>query len=169
MYRYLLIVIACTTLLIGIQLPNFVDQYEKRLDAHFIEAGNNLRGFQEIANRYFGGSLEALIQKHEASGDTVFRDESKPIKEIYTRYLRFKGEKQALDTDLIGKIAFLASDADRELLNETYVNYSFAMLLNKTSVLSGFVIVTLVLILIELLRLIWARLIRLARGRHAAW
>ena len=163
MYRYFLIVVACAALLIGIQVPNFVDQYEKRLDAHFIEAATNLKGFQEIADRYFGGSLDALIEKHEASDDDVFRDEAKPVKEIYARYLRFKSEKQALGTDLAGKAAYLVAYGDRELLEETYTNYSFAMLLNRTSVLSGLLVVTIVLLVIELLRMIG----KLILGRRA--
>jgi hypothetical protein len=163
MYRYFLIVVACAALLVGIQVPNFVDQYEQRLDAHFIEAATNLRGFQEIADRYFGGSLDALIEKHEASDDNVFRDEAKPIKEIYLRYLRFKAEKQALDTEHAGKVAHLLAYGDRELLSETYTNYSFAMLLNRTSVLSGLFIVTIVLLAIELIRLIG----KLILGRRA--
>ncbi|MBW2674963.1 MAG: DUF2937 family protein, partial [Deltaproteobacteria bacterium] len=59
LYRYFLILIACAALLFGIQIPNFVDQYEKRLDAHFIEVENNLRGYQEIADRYYDGSVAA--------------------------------------------------------------------------------------------------------------
>jgi hypothetical protein len=153
-YRYFLVVVACLTLLVGIQVPNFVDQYEKRLDAHFIEVANNLQGFQEIADRHFGGSLEALIAKHETSDDTVFHDEARPIRKIHARYLRFKAEKEALDTELPGKVAYLLTYGDRELLSETYNDYSFALLLNKASVLSGLVTVTIVLLVIELLRMI---------------
>ena len=36
-YRYLIVVIACISLLIGLQVPNFADQYEKRVDAHLRE------------------------------------------------------------------------------------------------------------------------------------
>lgn len=168
-YRYSLILIACVALLIGIQVPNFINQYEKRLDAHFAEAANNLKGFQEIASRYFGGSIESLIAKHEASEDSVFKGEARPIRNIYERYLRFQAEKAALDTDFAGKVAFLVSAADRELLNETYVKYSFAMLLDKTSVLSGIVAVVIVLLLIELLRAIAGRLSVFAARARATW
>ncbi len=160
-YRYFLILIACAALLIGIQVPNLVDQYEKRLDAHFIEAANNLKGFQEIADRYFFGSIEALIAKHEASEDRVFKEEAKPIRNIYERYLIFKSEKLALETTLAGKVAHLIANADRELLRETYTNYSFALLLNAESVFAGLVLVALVVLAIELLRMIVARLFRM--------
>ena len=35
--RFLLLCLAVASVLVGIQAPNFVDQYEKRLDAHLIE------------------------------------------------------------------------------------------------------------------------------------
>jgi hypothetical protein len=84
-YRDFLILVACVALLLGIQVPSFVDQYEKRLDAHFIEVKNNLRGFQEIADKFHGGSLEALIAKHEASEDRTFKDEARPIRNMYEK------------------------------------------------------------------------------------
>ena len=64
-YRYFLILIACISILLGIQIPSFVDQYEKRLDAHFLEVTNNLRGYQEIAEKFFNGSITELIKKHD--------------------------------------------------------------------------------------------------------
>src|SRR5581483_6371599 len=67
LYRYLLILIACVALLMGIQIPSFVDQYEKRLDAHLQEVQADLKGYQDIANRDFGGSMEALIRRHKES------------------------------------------------------------------------------------------------------
>lgn len=166
-YRYFLILVACAALLIGIQVPNFVDQYEKRLDAHFIEVSNNLKGFQEIADRHFGGSIESLIAKHEASEDSVFKDEARPIRNIYERYVRFKSEKAALDTTLAGKIAHLAPAGDRELLRETYNNYLFALLLNGEAVLAGFIFVAIVVLAIEILRMIAAFFLRRVRSRHA--
>lgn len=113
-YRYSLILLACVLLLMGIQIPSFVDQYEKRLDAHFIEVKTNLRGFQQIADRYFGGSLEALINKHEQSGDEIFREEARPIRSMYLRYLRFSQQKLGLNTHLAGKVFFIST---REIKN----------------------------------------------------
>ncbi|MBD3649377.1 MAG: DUF2937 family protein, partial [Pseudomonadales bacterium] len=54
-YRYFSIILASLLLLTGLQVPSFVDQYEKRVDAHLLEVTENLRGFQEIADEYYGG------------------------------------------------------------------------------------------------------------------
>ncbi len=166
-YRYFLIVIACAALLVGIQIPNFVDQYEKRLDAHFIEVANNLKGFQEIADKYCAGSIESLIAKHEGSEDSVFQDEARPIRNIYERYLRFQAERAALATTFAGKVAHLATNGDRELLRETYGNYSFALLLNTISVVCGFIAAAIAVLVIEFFRMIGLGLVHRMRTRQA--
>ena len=48
-------------LLLGIQVPAFVDQYAKRVDAHWREARTNLGEFQLDADRYFNGDMQRLI------------------------------------------------------------------------------------------------------------
>ena len=75
LYRYLLIVIACVALLAGIQLPNLVDQYQKRIDAHLREVTANLKPYQEIANKFTGGSLDQLIELHRRSNEKAFQDD----------------------------------------------------------------------------------------------
>jgi hypothetical protein len=165
LYRYFLILVACTAILLGIQIPNFVDQYEKRLDAHFIEVKENLRGYQEIADRYYDGSIPALIKKHEESDDKATREEAKPIRRMVERYQRFEGEKRFLETDLAHKIAFISMRGDRELIRETWKNYSFMIPLNRDAVLSGAVSAAVLLVLIELVVLFLARLFRTARRR----
>lgn len=161
-YRYFLILVACAAILLGIQIPSFVDQYEKRLDAHFNEAENNLRGYQEIADKFYGGSLAALLDKHERSLDEIFREEARPIKNIFERYQRFTKEKLSLNTGLPGKIAYLVTQGDKELIDETYANYSFTVPLNGQAVSSGIIFMAIVVLVIELLR------IAVIKGIHAA-
>jgi hypothetical protein len=159
-YRYTLILIACAALLVGIQIPNFVDQYQKRLDAHLSEVKNNLQGYQDIANRLYGGSLAALIAKHQQSTDPAFRQEAQPLANIVQRYDHFAKELTALATGLPGKIAHIVTQGDRELLDETYNNYSFAVPLNETAVTTGFIFMGVMVLVIESLRLLIARLLR---------
>ena len=160
LYRYFLIIIACTAILFGIQIPSFVDQYEKRLDAHFIEVQTNLRGFQEIADRFHGGSLEALIEKHEKSNDATFQGEAEPIRNMYRRFLKFKAEKTALATSLPKKLAFILTQGDKELVNETRRSYSYTIPLNQSAVTSGVIAAASVILVFELLRIVFAALAR---------
>ena len=165
LYRYALILIACAALLLGIQIPNFIDQYEKRLDAHLSEVKNNLQGYQDIADRLYGGSIAALIAKHQQSDDEAFKQEARPIANIVQRYEHFSKELAALATGLTGKIAYIATQGDRELIAETYNNYSFAVPLNETAVVAGFIFMGVVVFVIEALRVAIARLFRPGRRK----
>ena len=60
---YLRLVLFALGLLIGVQAPGFVDQYSKRVSAHYIEAKKNFAGFQHTADAYFGGSMAALVSR----------------------------------------------------------------------------------------------------------
>lgn len=163
LYRYFLILVACAAVLFGIQVPNFVDQYEKRLDAHFIEVEDNLRGYQEIADRHYDGSIAALIKKHEKSEDRATREEGRPIRRMYERYQKFRDEKTSLDTDLARKITLILIRGERGLIHETYANYSFTVPLNRDAVLSGAVSAAFVLVVMELLAMAISRLFRSPR------
>jgi hypothetical protein len=151
LYRYLLIFAACLALLMGIQIPSFVDQYEKRLDAHFQEVQADLKGYQDIANRDFGGSMEALIRRHKESTDMVFRDEAGPIETIYLRFLHFKDQREGLATQLPGKVLFIARYGDHDLLRETYASYSYTIPLDSTAIYAGFASAAIVVLLLEFL------------------
>lgn len=150
-YRYFCIILACFLLLAGLQVPSFVDQYAKRVDAHLIEVTENLRGFQEIADDYYDGSIEALIAKHEASNDLTFQLEAKPIGDMYDRYLAFKKEKERLDTNLINQLVHIVYGADNELLEETINSYTYTITLDKESVISGAVLLIVGLLIADLL------------------
>jgi len=162
--RLLFIAIAAGTLLVGIQLPNFVDQYEKRLDAHFIEVQTNLKPFQDIANQFHNGSMEELILKHKRSDDPTFNMEGDAIDKMYRRFQRFANERGQLQTALPQQLLFIASRADRELVEETRNNYSFGLLLNTEAVIAGFVLMFCVIVVLELMAAIVRTLLRPSRG-----
>jgi len=58
---YSRLLLFAAALLLGIQIPSFIDQYEKRVDAHFQEVSINISGFQNTADLMFGGDLQQLI------------------------------------------------------------------------------------------------------------
>ncbi len=151
LYRYLLIFVACIALLMGIQIPSFVDQYEKRLDAHFQEVQTDLKGYQDIADRDFGGSMESLIRRHKESTDMVFRDEASPIETIYLRFLHFRDQREGLKTQLPGKVLYIVRYGDHDLLRETYASYSYTIPLDSTAIYTGFALVGIVVLLLEFL------------------
>ncbi len=149
--RSMLILIACGALLVGVQVPSFVDQYDKRLDAHLIEARRSLKPFQEIADKLHKGSLDALIAKHEWSTDGTFQAEAQAIIKLRERVIYLEKQDRALSTSLPRQVIQLARSPDKEIFEETRMNYSFGILLDSTAVIFGFIFTLLVVIPLELL------------------
>lgn len=146
---YLRLVLFALGLLIGIQVPGFVDQYSKRVSAHYIEATKNFAGFQRTANEYFGGSIEALIAHHESSSDAVFKDEAKNVAAIFARLKKLALELDAMSHSLISRISHVAFHPDEEILNETIAAYSYTVPLNLEAVSCGLITALLLAVLVE--------------------
>ncbi|MDC0601963.1 DUF2937 family protein, partial [Aliiglaciecola sp.] len=82
---YLRLILFASSVLVGVQVPGFISQYEQRVDAHLIEAKQNLQGFQFTADRYFNGDMKKLIAHYRASDDEVFIQDANSIESIYSR------------------------------------------------------------------------------------
>ncbi|MGH8529481.1 MAG: DUF2937 family protein [Nevskiales bacterium] len=138
MFRdYLRLITFTGGLLVGVQLPSFVDQYEKRVDAHYVEAQLNFAGFQATADRYFGGDVEAMLRHHDQSSDLVFQDEAKAIRSIWQRLQMLKAEQAAMNQDFVRQVYHLLANANTELRNETRSAYSYTVLLTMEAIASG--------------------------------
>jgi hypothetical protein len=148
---YLRLVLFALGLLVGVQAPGFVDQYSKRVSAHYIEVTKNFAGFQRTANLYFGGSVDALIAHHEASPDAVFKDEAKIVAAMYARLKGLGVELDAMRKSLPSRIFHVAFHPDEEILKETIAAYSYTVPLNLEAVLCGLTAALLLALLIELL------------------
>ncbi len=166
LYRYLLIVIACAAMLGGVQIPNLIDQYEKRIDAHLREVNANLRSYQEIANKYFGGSMDQLIELHRKSDQKAFQEEGKAIADMIARKQRFEADLAAMQASLPVKIFRLVFHADRELLDETLAQFTYAAPLSPDALMSGAAAAAIALALTELLLALTRRVSDAAGG---AW
>lgn len=151
LYRYLMIVVACISLLIGLQIPNFVDQYQKRVDAHLREVTINLQPFQEIANKYFSGDIGKLIELHRNSGVKPFQEEGAAIEKMVARKLRFEADMAALQASLPMKALNILLHGDREMIDEALGQYTYNVPLNQDALAFGAIVAIVILLLVELL------------------
>ena len=163
--NYLRLIVFSLGLLVGVQMPGFVDQYVKRVSAHRSEVVRNFAGFQETADRYFGGSVEALIAHHLASADRAFADEARSIQAMYDRLTALTAELAALRGPLIKQLVHIALRPNKEILDETRVEYSYTVPLNPAAVVSGITTGALLAALVEALLGGFVRLVRPRRGR----
>jgi hypothetical protein len=137
--HYLRLMVFAFGLLVGVQVPAFVGQYAARVSAHEIEIAKNFAGFQDTADKYFGGSVDALIAHHLASPDPAFKDEARSIEAMYQRLQVLRAELAALRAPLIQQIVHVAFRANREILNETWAEYSYTVPLNPAAIATGIV------------------------------
>jgi hypothetical protein len=151
LYRYLMIIVACISLLIGLQVPNFIDQYQKRADAHLREVSINLLPFQEIANKYFDGDMNKLIELHRNSAEKPFQEEGQAIEQMVARKLRFEAALAALNTSLPMKALHVLLHGNKELRDEALAQYTYAVPLNQDALIFGACAALAILLLAELL------------------
>ena len=83
---YLRLLLFVCGVLLGVQVPAFVDQYGKALAAHTQEAKQSLAEFQRDADRFFGGDIDRLIAHYKQNPDAVFNAGGDSIEAIYQRY-----------------------------------------------------------------------------------
>jgi hypothetical protein len=157
---YLRLALFAVGLLAGVQVPGFVDQYAKRVGAHYLEVAQNFTGFQNTADQYFGGSIDALLAHHEQSSDLVFKEEAKPIRALYARLQSLAVELAAMNRSIFSRITHVAFRPDKEIFNETLATYSYTVPLNQAAIVSGVGIGVLLALAVESVLMGALRLLR---------
>ena len=148
--RYSLQLVFTLSLLLGLQLPNFLQQYELRLQGHFIEAQQQLLQFQSLADKYFSGVLNALITKHKSSDDSLYRDEALVIETTYARVQFLQQKIDSLKNPIWYRIVALVQQIKQPIFKETWAGYDANILLNKQAILVGLSVAMLFMLSLEL-------------------
>lgn len=138
-------------LLVGIQLPAFVEQYAQRVDAHFLEVRANISGFQTTADLLFAGDLDALVAYYRNSGDSVFSRDADSVELIVSRFRRLQAEQQAMSGDSLARTVHVVFASDPEFIDETIRQYSYTVPLNGLAILWGAVLALGFTLLLDLL------------------
>lgn len=126
-------------ILVGVQAPNVVTQYEHRVAAHLSEVTQNFAGFQQIANNYFNGNVEQLVLHHEQSTDQVFHAEAEPIRKLWRRLQHLRAEQAALSGDFVRQLVHVAFNADPDIRQETLDGYAATVPLTTTAIACGLI------------------------------
>lgn len=137
-------------LLLGIQVPNFVDQYSRRIDAHYQEVSENISGFQSTADFLFSGDLEELIRYYRQSNDAVFESDAQSIGNIVDRYNRIRNERDALSGSGLSAAIHVVLYSDKEFVDETLAQYGYTVPLNMLAVEWGLAIALFLTIAMDL-------------------
>ncbi|EPL03414.1 DUF2937 family protein [Pseudomonas sp. CF161] len=134
---YLRLVLFAAGLLIGVQVPGFISDYAKRVEAHLIEAQTGLQGFQGTAQQFFKGDLQALVAHYRASDDPVFRSDADSLSAMLNRQLALDKQFQAMQGPWYIRVLQVALAADPDIRQETWNGYSYQILLTPEAMIWG--------------------------------
>ena len=134
---YLRLVLFAAGLLIGVQVPGFINDYAKRVEAHLIEAQTGLSGFQGTANQFFKGDMQALVAHYRASEDPIFRSDADSLSTLLTRQLALDKQFQAMQGPWYIRFLQVALAADPDIRKETWNGYSYQILLTPEAMIWG--------------------------------
>jgi hypothetical protein len=149
--RYILKIFFALSVLFGLQLPHFLQQYELRLQAHLAEASLQLVEYQSLADKHFAGDLQALIQEHKSSHFSLFRDEAPVIERSYLRVQYLQQKVAYSDKPLWYRLALLTKEIESPIFKETWLYYKPNIVLNQESVSVGLIVAILLMLLLEFL------------------
>jgi len=166
MFRsYLRLALFALGLLVGVQVPGFIDDYSKRVEAHRIESEQGLKGFRETAKRFFKGDLVALVGHYQASADPVMRSDAQSLGTLVERSAFLERESKAMQGPWYGQVWHLATAADHELLEETFAAYRYQVLLAPEAIAWGIACAMLLAWLLESLALLVGMLFGVGRSQ----
>jgi len=134
---YLRLVLFAAGLLIGVQVPGFINDYAKRVEAHLIEAQTGLRGFQGTAEQFFKGDLQALVAHYRASDDPVFRSDADSLSTLLNRQTALDKQFQAMQGPWYIRFLQVVLAADPDIRKETWNGYSYQILLTPEAMIWG--------------------------------
>lgn len=146
---YLRLALFALGLLVGVQIPGFIDDYSKRVDAHLLESAQGIEGFRATAQRFFGGDLNKLIAYYKDSKDPVMRNDAQSVNTLVSRSSLLEAEAKAMSGPWYGQVWHLLTKADKALLNETYEAYRYQVLLAPEAIAWGIACALLLAWLIE--------------------
>lgn len=166
MFRsYLRLALFALGLLVGVQVPGFIDDYSKRVEAHRIEAELGLKGFRETAKRFFNGDLVALVGHYQASTDPVMRSDAKSLGTLVERSAFLERESQTMQGPWYAQVWHLAIAADPALMDETFAAYRYQVLLAPHAIAWGIACALLLAWLLESLLILGGMLIGVGRSQ----
>ena len=166
MFRsYLRLALFALGLLVGVQVPGFIDDYSKRVDAHRIEAEQGLKGFRQTAERFFKGDLVAVVGHYQASADPVMRSDAQSLGTLVERSAFLEREAKAMQGAWYAQVWHLATAADHELIEETLSAYRYQVLLAPEAIAWGIACAMLLAWLLESLALLVGMLLGVGRSQ----
>lgn len=138
-HHYATLVLFAAGLLFGLQAPNFIDQYEDRIDAQLDNAKNFLAEYVLAADSIHTGDGDDVAAQVGTKPGNFIEMDYQALKDAHGELQRFEIEKGALNAPFMAKAIHILFYADDTILEETIQNYKASIPLTGDAILSGLV------------------------------
>lgn len=137
--------------IIGVQLPNFLQQYKQRLAGHLDEATIQLQEFKNIADQHFDGSLVTMIHRYKNNTESSIVSTGELIEQLTLRVEYLSAHlAQITSNDLINNTYHFLLNRDNQVVSATARDFVMAIPLELQAITSGAVLAVGLLIIKEL-------------------
>lgn len=134
---YLRLTLFALGLLVGVQVPGFLQAYASHVEARWLEVQEGLEGFEATAGRFFSGNLDALVEHYRASNDPVIQSDAGSVAGLVQRARLMEGEWRALQGPWYKQIWHVLLRADQGIRSQVWSSYSFQVLLAPSAIAWG--------------------------------
>lgn len=124
-------------LLIGVQVPGFIQAYANHVEARWLEAQEGLQGFESTAGRFFEGDLNALVEHYRASDDPVIQSDAQSVAGLVERARLMEREWRFMQGPWYGQAWHVLFGADQELRGQVWGSYRFHVMLAPEAIAWG--------------------------------
>ncbi len=149
--RYSFMTVFVLMFLLGLQIPHFINTYALRLQGQLSESSLQLNEYQQLANVYFAGDMQALVKKHQQSHDPVFSEQAAIINQLIQRQHVLAQKHKLLEGALMQRMTFMLGELNSPLFADTFQAYQAQIVLNKQSITLGILLALFACLLLEIM------------------
>lgn len=156
---YLRLTLFALGLLVGVQVPGFIEAYAQHIEARRAEAQEGLQGFQETARRFFHGDMDVLVEHYRSSEDPVFQSDAQSVSVLLQRARLLEREWQAMQQPWYAQAWHVAIAGEARLRSEVWQGYRFQVLLAPRAIAWGIACALVLAWVVEALGMLLASLL----------
>tara|TARA_B110000467_G_C18338832_1_gene501177 strand:+ start:4464 stop:4982 length:519 start_codon:yes stop_codon:yes gene_type:complete len=124
--------------ILGVQLPEFMQQYQQRLAGHLAEAQSQLNQFEMIAQQHFDGSIVTMITRYKDNSEAAIISTGELIERLSLRVDYLANHlAQISQSDYLDNVYLFIWHLDREVANGTAEHFSMAIPLELNAIATG--------------------------------
>jgi hypothetical protein len=159
------VLLVCAAVAGGL-IPGFVAQYRQRLGGRLDQARFDLEPWQRLADRFYQGDIDKLIQYHLSSSDPTFHSEGAIIRTLVATVHQLQSAVDALQGSLWHQLGYLTLHADPALVRATFAAWVPTFALSAEGLVFALVFAIVVWLLFQTLWWLFALIGQPVSARH---